>query len=45
MRQILFMDGGKTAVGTHGELMASVPAYRRLYESQTGGEAHEAAKE
>ena len=45
MRQILFMDGGKTAVGTHGELMASVPAYRRLYESQTGGEVREAAKE
>ena len=43
MRQVIFMDGGKTAVGTHEELMASVPAYRRLYESQTGGAAHENA--
>ena len=36
------MEDGKAAVGTHEELMESVPAYRRLYESQTGGEAHEA---
>ncbi len=43
MAQVIFMEDGKTAVGTHGELMASVPAYRRLYESQTGGEAHEEA--
>ena len=42
MRQVIFMEDGKAAVGTHEELMVSVPAYRRLYESQTGGEAHEA---
>ena len=42
MRQVIFMEDGKAAVGTHEELMESVPAYRRLYESQTGGEAHEA---
>ncbi len=35
-RKIIFMDGGKTTVGTHAELMASVPVYRQLYESQTG---------
>ena len=42
MQQILFMEGGKTTVGTHDELIASVPAYRRLYESQERGENHEA---
>ena len=41
MRKIIFMENGQTIVGTHDELMASVPAYRRLYESQTGGEHHE----
>ena len=35
MKQIIFMDGGKTTVGTHDELMETVPAYRQLYESQT----------
>ena len=41
MRQVIFMDGGKTTVGTHEELMASVPVYRQLFESQTGGSKHE----
>ena len=41
MQQVIFMEDGKTAVGTHEELMASVPAYRRLYESQTGGKQNE----
>ena len=41
MQKIIFMDGGKTTVGTHEELMASVPVYRQLYESQTGGKQHE----
>ena len=41
MQQVIFMEDGKTAVGTHEELMAAVPAYRRLYESQTGGKGHE----
>ena len=45
MRQVIFMDDGKTTVGTHAELMASVPVYRQLYESQTGGAKHEEAKE
>ena len=43
MQQVIFMDGGKTTVGTHAELMAAEPVYRQLYESQTsrkgGGEA------
>ena len=38
MRQVIFMEDGKTTVGTHEELMASVPAYRQLYECQTEGE-------
>lgn len=42
LRQIVFMQGGKVDVGTHEALCASVPAYRALYESQTGGAAHEA---
>lgn len=42
LRQIVFMQDGKADVGTHEALCASVPAYRTLYESQTGGAAHEA---
>ena len=39
--KILVLDEGRLAgKGTHDELMASVPTYRWLYESQTGGEAH-----
>ena len=41
MQKVIFMEDGKTTVGTHEELMASVPEYSRLYESQTGGEKHE----
>ena len=41
LRQIVFIENGKTAVGTHDELMTRVPAYRHLYESQTGGAQHE----
>lgn len=41
MQKIIFMEDGKTTVGTHDELMNTSPAYRRLYENQTGGEGHE----
>ena len=41
LKQIVFIENGKTAVGTHDELMTRVPAYRHLYESQTGGAQHE----
>ena len=41
MQKIIFMEDGKTTVGTHDELMNTSPAYRRLYESQTGGEGNE----
>lgn len=41
MQKIIFMEDGKTTVGTHNELMNTSPAYCRLYESQTGGEGHE----
>ena len=43
MQKIIFMDGGKTTVGTHEELMASVPVYRQLYESQTSQKGGETA--
>ena len=42
MQQVIFMENGETVVGTHDELMATTPAYRQLFESQTGGEEHEA---
>ena len=38
MKKVIFMEDGKAIAGTHEELMASAPAYRQLYESQTGGE-------
>ena len=41
MQQVIFMENGQTAVGTHEELLTAVPAYRQLYESQTGGQQHE----
>ncbi len=41
MQQVVFMEDGRTTVGTHKELMAAAPAYRQLYESQTGGQQHE----
>ena len=43
MQKIIFMDGGKTTVGTHEELMASAPVYRQLYESQTSQKGGETA--
>ena len=43
MQQIIFMEGGRTTVGTHEELMATVPVYRQLYESQTGLKGGEGA--
>ena len=42
MQKIVFMEDRKTIVGTHEELLARSPAYRALYESQTGGDGHEA---
>ena len=43
MQKIIFMDGVKTTVGTHEELMASAPVYRQLYESQTSQKEDETA--
>ena len=42
MRRVVYMEDGHVTVGIHDELCAAVPAYRALYESQTGGENHEA---
>ena len=35
--KVIYMDDGKTVDGTHEELMKSVPAYERLYYSQSEG--------
>ena len=35
--RVIIMEDGRTAVGTHAELMASEPVYRQLYENQTRG--------
>lgn len=43
MQQVIFMDGGKTTVGTHAELMAAEPVYHQLYESQTSQKGGEGA--
>ena len=42
MSQIIYMEDSKATTGTHEALCASIPAYRALYESQTGGANHEA---
>ena len=42
MQKIVFMEDGTAIVGTHEELLARSPAYRTLFESQTGGDGHEA---
>ena len=41
MQKVIFIENGKTIVGTHDELMKSVQTYKKLYESQTGGKRHE----
>ena len=43
MQQIIFMEGGRTTVGTHEALVAAVPVYHQLYESQTGLKGGEGA--
>lgn len=37
MQQIIWMEEGKTILGSHEELMQKVPEYRRLFEDQKGG--------
>ena len=37
LAKVIFMENGAAAVGTHDEVCARCPEYRRLYESQTGG--------
>lgn len=43
MQKVIFMDGGKTTVGTHAELMAAEPVYLQLYENQTSQKGGEGA--
>ena len=40
--QVVYLENGAAHVGTHETLCASQRAYRSLYESQTGGQMHEA---
>ena len=42
LAEVVFLEDGRAAVGTHGELMTAAPSYRMLYESQMGGAGHEA---
>ncbi len=42
MDQIIWMDEGKTIVGTHEELLKKVPAYAALFTTQEGEDSHEA---
>ena len=34
MNQIIWMEDGKTVVGTHEELLAGCPVYQEIYYSQ-----------
>lgn len=42
--KIIWMENGKTAVGTHNELMESCKGYAELYELQEGGDSFEKSK-
>lgn len=42
MDQIIWMDDGKTTVGTHEELLQKVSAYATLFTTQEGEDSHEA---
>ena len=42
MDQIIWMDDGKTTVGTHEELLQKVSAYAALFTTQEGEDSHEA---
>nr|MBP8797524.1 ABC transporter ATP-binding protein [Ruminococcus sp.] len=42
MDQIIWMDEGKTTVGTHEELLQKVSAYATLFTTQEGEDSHEA---
>ena len=39
--RVIFMADGAVTIGTHAQLCEKVPAYRSLYESQTGGASRE----
>ena len=41
MDQIIWMDEGKTTVGTHEELLQKVSAYATLFTTQEGEDSHE----
>ena len=38
MSQVLWMEDGKVAVGTHEQILAKCPEYARLYEAQAGSD-------
>ena len=40
MNQVLWMEDGKVAVGTHEQILAKCPEYARLYEAQAGSDGN-----
>ncbi len=40
LNQVIWMDGGNQTVGTHQELMKSVPDYAALFHAQEGGKQY-----
>ena len=44
MNQIIWMEDGKTVVGTHEELFVKVPEYKKLFTEEGGAESEDRQK-
>ena len=44
MDQIIWMEDGKTVVGTHEELLVKVPEYKKLFTEEGGAESEDRQK-
>ena len=44
MNQIIWMEDGKTVVGTHEELLEKVPEYKKLFTEEGGAESEDRQK-
>ena len=44
MDQIIWMEDGKTVVGTHEELLEKVPEYKKLFTEEGGAESEDRQK-
>ena len=44
MNQIIWMEDGKTVVGTHEELLVKVPEYKKLFTEEGGAESEDRQK-